>query len=396
MNETEVRIQHASEAVLLANDTPDADPNGLMRIRNYSADLMKLFELYGKGVDLDDENYLPEMHPVVKILLVVILLLVIMVCGFGNTLLAFTIFRLKRLRTVTNLFIASLALSDALVAVLCAPLSLYFYLAQTWIFGEFMCIIVGTVKIVSLNVSVNTLLVIAIERYYVITNPMKPRLSKNCVVLICVLTWLVSSVISIPTAMNIEMTDRAIDRDGNPITYCGEFWGNVTASRAYMLFLTVFEYLLPMVTMAVAYWMIVRKVWFRPNVGNSTPRQRELVCGGRKKMIRMLIIVVASLCLCWGPYYAYNTAVHFNAGILLERNNNMTGYYIVEAIAMSSCVMNTVVFYLLNETFRRESLCLLSKMFCFKVTINGGALNVSYTKNATRTTGKLGTTDANL
>ena len=96
--------------------------------------------------------------------LVVVFALVTIVCGIGNILLCFIIFMQKRLQTVTNLLIANLAVSDALVGLLCAPFSLHFYFNQNWVFGEIMCPLVGTVKSVSLYVSVNTLLVIAADR----------------------------------------------------------------------------------------------------------------------------------------------------------------------------------------------------------------------------------------
>ena len=70
----------------------------------------------------------------------------------------------KRLRSVTNLLIANLALSDLLLALLSLPFSLHYYLHQDWVFGEWMCTLVGTVKFVSIYVSINTLLVIAVDR----------------------------------------------------------------------------------------------------------------------------------------------------------------------------------------------------------------------------------------
>ncbi|XP_002737943.1 prokineticin receptor 2-like [Saccoglossus kowalevskii] len=352
----------------------------------------KIWE-YFDGLATDKEepyygyiNYLPDIHVAVKILLVVTLVIIIVVCGFGNSLLCLTILRQKRLRSVTNLFIASLAVSDAMVAILGAPFSLYYYLYQKWIFGDVMCSLVGTVKIVSLNVSVNTLLIIALERYYVIHNPMKPRLTKRKVLIIAALTWVVSFIVSIPTPMN-TITSRGFDKDGNEIIYCAEYWSNRTASRSYMLFLSIFEYVIPMVAMIVAYSKIVRKVWFRGTPGNATHRQRDSVIESRKKTIRMLMIVVTSFGLSWGPYYAYNISVHFHEDEWFENDYNMTGFYVVEVIAMSNCVMNSVVFFLMNENFRRECLNLLAKVHCIKVTFQiTTTTNISLTRNGTRTT----------
>ena len=105
-----------------------------------------------------------QIHPAIMGFLVVSFCLTIIFCGVGNSVLTFIILTQKRLRSVTNLLIANLAISDALVAMLCAPFALHFYVHQNWVFGNVMCPLVGTVKFVSLFVSVNTLLVIAVDR----------------------------------------------------------------------------------------------------------------------------------------------------------------------------------------------------------------------------------------
>ncbi|XP_054755419.1 prokineticin receptor 2-like [Lytechinus pictus] len=102
-----------------------------------------------------------------KTFLSVIFALVTVVCGPGNCLLCFLIARHKRLRSVTNLLIANLAVSDALVALICAPFSLQYYLVQNWVLPDFMCPVMATTKNVSLYVSVNTLLVIAVDSFWV-------------------------------------------------------------------------------------------------------------------------------------------------------------------------------------------------------------------------------------
>ncbi|XP_002737942.2 prokineticin receptor 2-like [Saccoglossus kowalevskii] len=349
------------------------------------------YDYYGDG------NYLPDIHVAVKTILVVTFIVIIIVCGFGNTLLCLTIFRQKRLRTVTNLFIASLAVSDAMVAILCAPFNLYYYLYQNWVFGDAMCSVVGTVKMVSLNVSINTLLVIALERYYVIHNPLTPRLTKRKVLLIAVLTWVVSFIVSIPTPMNTTGSSGR-DKTGRVIHFCAEYWSNRIASRAYIMFLTLFEYVVPMVAMIIAYSKIVRKVWFRRTPGNATDRQREIVTGNRKKTIRMLIIVVASFGLFWGPYYAYNITVHFLEKFWIEQDQNMTGFYVVEVLAMSNSVMNTIVFFLMNDNFRKECFNLLwRKPHCMSLKFNStSATNISLTRNGTKNTARVLATEANV
>ncbi|XP_077988511.1 prokineticin receptor 2-like [Glandiceps talaboti] len=341
------------------------DSNMLDNVSVWSRFQQKYPSVFDGSYDDDaDGSFLPDVHLAAKIVIAVIFGLIFIVCGFGNTLLCLTILRLKRLRTVTNLFIASLAISDAFVAIICAPFCLYYYLEQNWIFGTELCTIVGTVKVVSLHVSVNTLLIIAVERYYVIFHPLTPRLQKRAVVIIIGVIWIVSFIVSIPTPMFIDIGNWKDYRDDSTVYYCSEFWSDIVAAKAYILFLTVAEYLIPMVIMTVTYLSIVRKVWFHRTPGNdySTHRQREMIIDHKKKTIRMLIIVVISFGVCWGPYHGYNITIHFFQDDLFHGSNNMTLFYVVESIAMFNSLINTIVYFLMNESYRKEAWVLFNGM----------------------------------
>ena len=60
----------------------------------------------------------------------------------GNSLVIATLAHDRRMRTVTNLFLLNLAVSDLLLAVLCMPFTLIPTLLQNFIFGKAMCILI--------------------------------------------------------------------------------------------------------------------------------------------------------------------------------------------------------------------------------------------------------------
>lgn len=61
----------------------------------------------------------------------------------GNVLVMLTLFREKKMRTITNLFLLNLAASDMMLSALCMPFSLVATtLLRNFIFGEAMCIII--------------------------------------------------------------------------------------------------------------------------------------------------------------------------------------------------------------------------------------------------------------
>lgn len=57
----------------------------------------------------------------------------------GNSLVILTLVQNKRMRTITNVFLLNLAISDLFVGVLCMPFTLVGMLKRDFVFGEFMC-----------------------------------------------------------------------------------------------------------------------------------------------------------------------------------------------------------------------------------------------------------------
>ena len=57
----------------------------------------------------------------------------------GNVLVILTILQNTRMRTVTNLFLLNLAISDLLLGVFCMPFTLIGQLLRDFIFGEVFC-----------------------------------------------------------------------------------------------------------------------------------------------------------------------------------------------------------------------------------------------------------------
>lgn len=103
---------------------------------------------------------------VATIVIGVVLVCIMLVCGFGNLIFIATLIRYKKLRNLTNLLIANLAISDFIVAVVCCPFLVDYYVVKqlSWDHGLVLCASVNYLRTVSLYVSTNALLAIAVDR----------------------------------------------------------------------------------------------------------------------------------------------------------------------------------------------------------------------------------------
>ncbi|XP_038046697.1 prokineticin receptor 2-like [Patiria miniata] len=198
--------------------------------------------------------------------------------------------------------------------------------------------------------------------YIVITYPLKPRMTRGTTSILLVIIWLVSTTVTVPVAVHSELyTVRLLD--GTVIVQCAENWKNGYAMKAYTLLMVCAEFLVPLVAMCVAYYLIAKTLWFREIPGgHNTEEQEQVAENSKRRTIRMLIIVVALFALCWAPYHGF--AITRDVVIPASMSENFalyhTLFYVVEALAMSNSIFNTLVYIVFNANFRK---CVMQMKF---------------------------------
>ena len=136
----------------------------------------------------------------VKITEAAILACLILLAFVGNVLVCIAVFKKVHLRTIPNMFITNLAVSDILMAIVCMPISLHVLISGKWPFSSSVCDMHGffmfTFGIVSqVNVSV-----IAVNRYFALCRPFecKAIFTKINVLFMITILWILPSVASVP------------------------------------------------------------------------------------------------------------------------------------------------------------------------------------------------------
>ena len=124
----------------------------------------------------------------------------------GNSLVVFVVCRNKSMQSVTNVFITNLAVSDILMCLLCVPFTPIPFFMANWVFGKFLCHLVPFSLGVCVYVSTLTSLAIAIDRYFVIVHPFKPRMKLGVCLLLIIVIWIVAISISLPLAIYYKFT----------------------------------------------------------------------------------------------------------------------------------------------------------------------------------------------
>lgn len=156
--------QNVNETIVYAPDYP--------YFQNYS---------YGSTPSCDEEFEWSGMSATYfKVIIHVMYISILILALLGNGTVCFIVQSSPRMRTVTNYFIANLALGDILMSFFCVPFSfISMFVLQYWPFGAILCRVVNYSQAVSVLVSAYTLVAISLDRYIAIMWPLRPRITKR-------------------------------------------------------------------------------------------------------------------------------------------------------------------------------------------------------------------------
>ena len=118
----------------------------------------------------------------------------------GNILVIASVASNRKLRTITNFYLVSLAMADLLVATLVMPIAIVVQITGRWWFGVIGCDIHVLLDVMLCTASILNLCCISLDRYFAITKPMEystKRSKRLALIMICI-TWIVAALVSCP------------------------------------------------------------------------------------------------------------------------------------------------------------------------------------------------------
>ncbi|XP_075060036.1 prokineticin receptor 1 [Mixophyes fleayi] len=318
--------------------------NEELYLRNFTFPLNYSYSDY--EFDNDDDVTKTRTFYAAKIVIGVALVCIMLICGIGNFIFIAALARYKKLRNLTNLLIANLAISDFIVAIVCCPFEMDYYVVKqlSWEHGHILCASVNYLRTVSLYVSTNALLAIAVDRYLAIVHPLKPRMNYQTASFLIALVWMISLLIAIPSAYFATESVLFIVKSQEKI-FCGQIWpvDQQIYYKSYFLFIFGIEFVGPVLTMTLCYARISRELWFKTVPGFQTEQIRKrLRC--RRKTVLVLMCILTAYVLCWAPFYGFTIVRDFFPTVFVKEKHYLSAFYIVECIAMSNSMINTMCF----------------------------------------------------
>ncbi|MBN3317489.1 NPFF1 protein, partial [Atractosteus spatula] len=348
-------------------------------------ELNELEELSGETQDMNSTvsernitySFYYQHSPSVAASFILAYLFIFVLCMIGNGLVCLIVLRNKRMRTVTNLFILNLAISDLLVGIFCIPTTLVDNLITGWPFTNSVCKMSGLVQGMSVSASVFTLVAIAVDRFRCIVHPFKPKLTLLVAIVTIVVIWVLAVAIMCPSAVMlmvgpVENHYMVYNDDFNhtyPLYSCYEDWPDKEMRKIYTTVLFAHIYLAPLTLIIFMYGRIGAKL-YTSSVPTSNQRVehhlsdfqnhhshsegRSPISKKKIKVIKMLIVVALLFMLSWLPLWSLMLLTDY-AQLSDEQLNLLTGYIFPFAhwLAFSNSSVNPIIYGYFNENFKR-------------------------------------------
>lgn len=292
--------------------------------------------------------------------LIVLYILTFIVGLVGNSLVCFAIWRNKKMRTITNIFIVNLSAADLGVIIICLPSTLVVDVTETWFFGSVFCKIHLFLMTVSVSVSVMTLCAISVERWYAICHPLNFHSTVRRARLIIAVIWLLSFCVATPELISSAV--KPLRNDTVLLSSCYPILWTAKQVAIFQIFLMVALYFLPLALMGFTYTHIAIVLWNEHIPGLHERQSRQPMMDkkqsendqseSRKKAAKMLVAVVIVFGICFFPVHLLNI-VRYTIGLQALPHVNIIALFAHWTTFLNSCI-NPVIYNFMSEKFRKE------------------------------------------
>ena len=284
---------------------------------------------------------------------------------FGNIFIIIIVYRRRDLRKTINYFIVNMAVSDLLLSLVVIPDHINQMVTDSWhwqvsgIIGLILCKLYIFTTAVSLLVSVQSLVWIAIDRFVAVVFPIKLGLISSKIRTIAIVsTWVLAGVFYFPLLITRELVEL-----GNN-TYCSQvdlksIFLTEEAGEGYNWLHLTIRYFAPLFLMTVLYSAVAITLKSGKNaLGDSSLKIRgQLYLKKRRQATQMAVVILVLFYICVIPH----TLLHF---VYFWRHScafRETFYFLASFLLLLSSVVNPIICLSFVESYRRG----LKNIMCY-------------------------------
>ncbi len=280
-----------------------------------------------------------------------IFLAIIIACANGLTITA--IAKFKSLMTPTNIFILSLSCADFLLSPTLLFIRFRVYITNDCAVKITFAIIMS-LHILSLNMSLLNLMVIAIDRYIAILKPLiyRTTMTLRTAKIIVGLIWIYGSLLIFPTVGYFTMF-----KDGE---YIRRNVSIMAILPPLAIFLVVIMQVVLYITISVILYIRIFWALFQRTHkirAMQTGKDKGSVSAENKRTTKMMATVLGTIIVCWIPFAIYSYAI--GNEILQKHLWARAMYTTLVVVLFCNSFLNSAIYAWKCPKFRNAYLTLL-------------------------------------
>ncbi|KAK3091210.1 hypothetical protein FSP39_017982 [Pinctada imbricata] len=268
----------------------------------------------------------------------------------GNGLVIYVVTRFAKMKTVTNLYILNLAISDAFFLA-SLPFLIVTTILRYWVFGAAMCKIYFVLFSINLFTSVFQLTALSADRYLAVCHPVRSSRYRNTTIafFVCLFMWSISFLVMLP----VILYSTAIPNRGNPkYQTCTIHWPSgqpIPADKAFTWYTFLLGFAIPLSLITVLYIsVIVRLQQVGPKVKSKEKKRSH------KKVTRMVLAVISVYIICWLPYWVFQINLTFQKRDHKTKEWEIYLFNGFTVLSYANSMLNPLLYAFLSENFRRS------------------------------------------
>ncbi|NWV94687.1 CCR5 protein, partial [Machaerirhynchus nigripectus] len=258
----------------------------------------------------------------------------------GNMLVVLVLVKYKRLKSMTDIYLLNLAVSD-LLFVFSLPFWAY-YAVHGWIFGEALCRILSGVYLLGFYSGIFFIILLTLDRYLAIVHAVFALKARTVTygILASAVTWAVAVLVSVP-----GVVFHKTQRESSGYTCSAHYPSDSTINwkYSYILKMNILGLLIPMLVMIFSYSQILKTLLRSKNEK-------------KHKAVRLIFVIMIFYFIFWTPYHISAFLYAFENSLFIP-NCELKGQLhkaiqVTETISMIHCCINPVIYVFVGEKFR--------------------------------------------
>ena len=280
--------------------------------------------------------------------------LIFLVSLAGNTVIGIIVYKTKTMRKPINFIIGNMAMSDLLFPIFWIPQHIQWLYIKSWLIGgplgKALCKLTVFLPLVSLAVSIQSLVLIAVGRFGAVVFPLRsPLISSKLCPFFILATWIIAMAVHSPYLFAVKL----FQYPGGSRCWLSltDFFGDFSSYSIYLGPIFIVICLIPLVLIIILYITMYIKLKSQKIPGEQSANARQQRQQRERNVLKMAFAIVLGFAVSFLPYCVGRFLSFFLSDIWSSCGFQ---YFFVFATLMTrmNCALNPCICLVFSRNYR--------------------------------------------